>query len=162
MKTLILAHKEYINAMATVGRHFKPNFIIVVTPDTNRHGICYFKYLDSDSYASAEHIARINIREASRVYHTDNTGKQEWNLNSKDKKVLCNYLLDESKYRGVTNWQLLLYHWNNEHGFLERNYGKTYDSPINAFVDGFYDTEENVADPNYVASYLEMPDYTQL
>lgn len=152
---------EYIEAMATVGRHFKPNFIIVVTPDTNRQGICYFEYLDSESYQIAEHIARIDIRSVDRIYHKDTTGKQEWALSSKDKKALCEYLDSNSRYKGVTNWQLLLYHWNNEHGFLEADYGDKYDSPIAAFVDGFFDTS-NIDNATYVASDLVRPDYMQL
>lgn len=153
---------EYIEAMATVGRHFKPNFIIVVTPDTNRQGVCYFKYLDSESYDTAEHIARIDIRSADRIYHKDGTGKKEWNLSSKDKKALCKYLDSSSKEnRKVTNWKLLLYHWNNEHGLLEEDYSDDYDSRLDAFADGFFD-ELNEGDPAYVASDLIRPDYMQL
>lgn len=162
MKRYIHAATEEILAMATVGRHFKPNFTVVVTPDTSRQGVCYFKYLDSESYRTAESIAGVNIRKPERIYHKDATGKQEWQLSHKDKKALCKFLDSNSKYKGATNWDLVLYHWNNENGFLEEDYGDRYSSPVEAFVDGFFDSEDNVADPSYVPSYVVRPDYLLL
>lgn len=37
-----------------------------------------------------------------------------------------------------------------------------YKTRIEAFVNGYYNTEENLKDPSYVPSYLKMPDYTKL
>lgn len=164
MYRVIRANQE-IYGMATVGRHIKPNFMIAVTPDTNREGLCYFKYLNSDNYNKATSIARIDIRQPSRIYHKDGTGKQEWKLNHKDKKVLCDYLDEINRnYRkqGITNWQMLLYHWNNEHGFFIEEPPEDYETDVEAFVHGFYDTDHNLSDPNYTESDLKRPDYTLL
>lgn len=163
MKRIILG--ESIFGMATVGRHEKPNFLIAVNPDANRAGICYFKYYDSNEYSSAEHVTRLNFRKPEKVKHQNHDGKTEWQLNAKDRKDLCNYLdelSDEIRYVAVTNWQVALYHWNHEYGLINESYPDEYKSRIEAFISGFYDTDENVHNPSYVASTLERPDYRKV
>ena len=164
MKRLVTASLEYIEAMATIGSHVSPNFTIAVNPDSNRSGDCYFKYFDRESYSKAEHVARVNIRDTSRFYHKNSDGKKEWSLNAKDKKELVSYLQSESdEWVGVSNWESVLYHWNIESHTIDDPFPKDiYSSKIEAFLSGYYDTEENLQNPSYVASYLKMPNYRNL
>lgn len=155
---------EYIEAMTTIGSHTSPNFTIAVNPDSGRAGDCYFKYFNREVYSKATAVARINIREASRVYHTNSDGKTEWKLNSKVKKALVSYFNAEcDEWADATNWQSILYHWNIESHTIDKPFPKDkYRSKMEAFLDGYYDTDENLANPSYVASNLEIPDYTNL
>jgi len=158
---------EDIMCMATVAKHIKPNFSISVNPDAHREGTRYFKYRDSTDPRRPEHMCRINMRKPEKVYHRNSNGAKEWILNSKDKKWLCKFLDEVSKQQRspykITNWLLTLYHWNNEFGFLDDyDFPDQYSSKLEAFVNGWYDTEENLSNPSYVASNLERPDYMLL
>lgn len=154
---------EPIFSMATVGYDTKHNITIAVNPDGNRVGDCYFKYYDHASYHSARCVARIDFRKPRKIIHRNKDGKKDWKLNSDDLKILVWYLQQPSSdYSGLTNWQVALYHWNHEHHLLDKARPPKYDTTIKAFVDGFYDTEENLSDPSYLASTLKMPDYTEL
>ena len=55
----------------------------------------------------------------------------------------------------------LVDHWNNENDFLSSDTG-SYDNPVEAFVNGYYDTKDNLSNPSYVPSYTEMPNYMEL
>lgn len=163
MKRLI-SSTEYIEAMSTIGQHFKPNFMIAVNPADNRSGDCYFKYFNRESYSKADAVARIDMRSPKRFYHMNQDGKVEWDLSAKDKKELCKYLDAESDdWTGVTNWQSVLFNWNRECHLLSEPFPRDqYTSRIEAFLNGFYDTDDNLSNPSYVASYLSRPDYTKL
>lgn len=164
MKRLVYNSLEPIEAMATIGTHTSPNFCIAVNPDSSRSGDCYFKYFDRESYTKATHVARINIRGCGRFYHKNRDGKKEWNLSGQNKKDLIHYLKEEcDEWVGVTNWQSILYHWNIESHTIDSPFPKEkYSSKIEAFLDGFYDTDPNLSNPSYVASYLATPDYSNL
>ena len=152
---------EAIFGMATVGVHRKPDFMIAVNPGAHHKGLCYFKYYNSDSYMTATQVTRINLRAPAKVFHRNRDGKKEWNLNTADKNALYDYLLRQSdsfKSFSITNWQYVLYLWNNEYGLLNDPYPDEYGSRAEAFIDGYYD-EANADDPSYVASDLTMPDY---
>lgn len=163
MKRLI--RYDDIYGMATIGRHENPNFLVAVNPDTNRFGDCYFKYYDDKSFDSAKRVTRLSFTAPVKVKHRNRDGKQEWDLNTKDRKNLCNYLDEPSKdYRlsGLTNWVMALYHCDNECGLLSDDYPEEYSNKVDAFLHGFYDTEENITNPNYLVSTLSRPDYTQV
>lgn len=161
----VIKRSEDIFGMATIGRHIQPNFTVAVNPDGNRVGNCYFKYYNRENYNIATHVTRLNLRKPNKIIHKNRDGKKEWQLNSIDKKAICQYLDQTSRYGvqfGATNWDYTLYSWNNELGLLEAEFPEEYSSPFEAFVNGFYDTEDNMNNPSYVPSTLKRPDYTQI
>lgn len=164
MKRYIQRDYEYVEAMSTIGKHVKPNFTVAVNPDRGRKGDCYFKYYNSNDYHKAKKVARINLRIPSYIQHKNSDGKEDWILNSKAKSALVDYLNNESdQWLNVTNWQSCLYHWNREKGLLDDPFPRdTYYSQIEAFLSGYYDTEENLSNPSYMSSQSKMPDYNQL
>lgn len=166
MKKVIynIGEKDYflepIETMSTIGRNENPSFAVTVNPDSGRMGDCYFKYFNSADYRTADKLARISFTEPKKVIHKNTDGKQEWELNVKDKKILCKFLSSKSrKYKSlnITNWQSALYHWNYEYGFFTYDYPDDYGLEIEAYLDGFYD---NIEHPSYLKSTLRMPDYT--
>ena len=159
----VVRYRECVDAMSTIGRDVKNNFRVAVNPDRSRSGDCYFKYYDSQDYSSAKHVVRIDFRSPSVFVHRNRDGLKTWNLNADARKNLVNFLSAKStRYRNVTNWQLALYYWDYESGFLNDSYPDTYNSDIEAFVDGHYDTPDNLSNPSYVSSDLTMPDYTRI
>lgn len=156
----VLRENTYVTCMAKVGHSDSDNFSVAVNPDTNRSGECYLKYYNHKWYRSADKVVRVSLTESKYVFHKNFDGKTTWHLSSKDKEKLSNFLNSKLSF-GVTNWQLALYHWNNENDFLNSDTG-SYKNPIEAFVNGHYDTEENVSNPSYMPSYAEMPNYLEL
>ena len=158
-------NSEEIFGMATVGRHQNPNFLVSVNPDSNRAGICYFKYYNSDDYTKATHVTRLNFRIPEKVSHKNRDGKKEWELNSHDRDAICEYLDAPSKSNralNVTNWVVALYHWNDEIGLLEADYPEEYESKLHAFMNGFFDTDDNLKKLSYVSSKLVRPNYKEI
>ena len=159
----IVKSNESIFSMATVGRNEKPTLMIAVNPDTGRIGDCYFNYYNNAYYPKSTKVTRINIKKPEKILHKNYDGKEEWGLSSRDKRILCAFL--DAKSRDVpslTNWQMVLYHWNNEYGNISKQFPDKYQSRIDAFVQGFYDTEENLKNPSYVYSKLKRPDYNRI
>lgn len=153
---------EPIESMARVGVDTDSNMIYYVNPDLNRIGEPYFKVYNNTSHQKANKIARISFLTPKYIEHRDESGKQPWKLNSSDRKKVCNYLNKKSPFLGVTFFQYAMYNWNLEYGFLDHTLDEKYDSPLSAYKDGFFDTEENLSHSSYLASYLVIPDYTQL
>ena len=165
MKWLIRRDGEVILGMATIGSHIDPNFSVCVNPDAHRVGTCYFKYYNSESYTTADKVVRMNIRKPEVVIHRNRDGKKHWVLNSREKRAICDYLREPTRFdyrHKATNWEYLLYTWNIECQLLGDFPSDSYDTPFEAFVDGWYDTDENLSNPSYVASNLPIPDYTQI
>lgn len=161
----ILKSNESIFAMATIGRHTKPNFTIAVNPDIHRIGECYLKYYNSDSYEKATRVARISLLGPYTIIHKNKDDKKNWKLDHDDKNQLDKYLREKSRqagFLGATNWDMTLYHWNDEFGFLSEDYSKDYDSDIEAFLSGFYDTKENCRNRSYMPSYSIQPNYLEI
>lgn len=153
---------EDIFCMSTIGRHIKPNFTVAVNPDGNRRGVCYFKYYNSDLYQKATKVARINFRTSEKVHHRNDDGKEDWIISSKEKKVLCDFLDQPSKFGPGTNWEYALFSWNHEMGLLEEIFPEKYSTVFEAFLNGFFDTDENLKNPSFLKSDLIRPDYIQL
>lgn len=110
----------------------------------------YFKYLDSFSYHKADKVARISLKEPKYLEHTNQDGKKDWKLNSREKKELISLMNSLSTVRsGYTNWQVTLIQYNFDNFFI---------SPEET-INGTFDREEHpeAFDINY-----PMPDYTQL
>lgn len=152
---------EPIECMATIGKSVDDNFCVTVNPDQKRSGVCYLKYFNSSSYTSADKVIRVSLLEPRVIFHKNRDGKKTWRINSKDKKNLVEFLKRNSKdWVGTDNWHSVLYHWNNELGLIDDVVPEEFNSAIEAFVAGYFDTKENLSHPSYVPSYLEMPDYT--
>ena len=158
-----VSYGENIFTMTTVGRSQNPNFCVAVNPSTTRLGECYLKYYNKANYFKATKLARLNLRKPEKVYHRNNRESlEEWNLNSHDRKALCDFLDSVStKFKAVdvTYWQLVLFNWNNEWGFLESDFPDSFNSDVEAFIGGWFDTKENLANPSYMPSYSVRPDY---
>ena len=158
-----ISEKDYflepIITMSIVGRSEDLSFTVAVNPNFGRIGDCYFKYFNSANYRTADKLARISFTEPMKVRHR-NDDKQEWELDTKDKKILCEFLASKSqKYKqlNITNWQSALYHWNHEYRFFTHDYPDDSGLEIEAYFEGFFD---DIKHPSYLKSTLKMPDYT--
>ena len=141
--------EEHIEEMATVFRDKDSKQLCQVNPDRGRKGLEYFKLYNSDSYDTSNSIARISFREPKYINHKNSDGKENWILNSKQKKALVKALnLPSKKYKGYNNYQTAIIDFNNEKGL---------DIDL---------TEENLVDdlkyPDYLPIDLPMPDYMKL
>lgn len=146
---LIRSGSEPIYSMAQIGQNEKPSFCIWVNPDQGRNGNPYFKMFDAQRYTSAEKSIRIGLLEPKLIFHAD--GKKIWNVTKSDLKELDRFMSKKSrKYAGYTNWQATIYDWNYEYGYIQPSPEDMYDSDIDAFFDGFYDTKENLSKPSYI------------
>ena len=156
---------ESIFTMTTVGRNRDLDFSVAVNPSTTRIGECYLKYYNAESYRKATAVARLNLRKPEKVYHRNIDNLEEWELNAHDRRNLCRFLDSYStsfKATKVTYWQLVLYNWDNEWGFLEDDYPDVFSTHVEAFISGFYDIEENLQNPSYMSSTSQRPDYTKV
>lgn len=110
-----LLNEEVMYEMATVTYGNKQ--YISVNPDSSRgwYNEEYFKVYNSENYRAATGIARIKFRDASYTTHSNSDGKENWKLNSKDKKQLIKLLQSPSKkVKGITNWQYAILQFNLE------------------------------------------------
>ena len=153
---------EYdIFCMAKIGQSAKPAFCVCVNPDAGRVGEPYLKYYNSQNYNKADAVIRLGLKEPKFIYHKD--GKNQWEVTRKELKQLDEFMTKKSaKYRRYTNWEVTLYHWNYEYGFLDADYPDDYETDIDAFFDGYYDTEENLSEPSYLPSYQERIVYADM
>ena len=107
--------QEYVYAMANVFSDRNAEVGIQVNPDPLHVGLPYFKYYNSSSYSSATKIARISMTDPVYIIHRGNDGKQNWILNTGERKALYNSLhTNSSKYPGYTVWQAVILDYNNE------------------------------------------------
>lgn len=137
---------------------------MMVNPDPNRIGDAYFKLFNASNYRKSDKQSRIKFNSPEYVYHKDSTGKTEWKLISDEKELLLEFLNSSSAdNRNFNVWTLAKFHWNNEYGeFFSNDFPEKYNSRLEAFADGYFDTKENLAHPSYLSSKLEIPDYTKL
>ncbi len=153
--------QDDIFCMAKIGSSEKPSFCVWVNPDPGRVGDPYLKYYNAQNYTKAESVIRLGLKETKFIYHND--GKQSWKVTKKELKQLDDFLSKKSrKFVGVTNWQVTIYHWNYEYGLIDEDFPDKYASMIDAFVDGYFDTKENLSEPSYVPSNQKQPEYASL
>lgn len=105
-----------IQAMSTVFSDRNLGISIQINADENRRGLPYFKYYNSFQYSKATKIARISFKSADYVIHKNSDGKQNWFLNSKEKRLLMTALQLKPVYfsHGFTVWQKLIIQYNAE------------------------------------------------
>lgn len=141
--------EEYLEEMSTVFRDRESNQICQVNPDRSRRGLEYFKLYNSDSYDTADSIARISFREPKYIIHKNTDGRLNWVLNSKQKKALVKALnLPSKKYKGYNNYQTAILDFNNEKGL---DIDQTKENFVN-----------DLKYPDYLPIDLSMPDYMKL
>lgn len=144
--------EEFLDEMATVYKSREYGILVAVNPDSNRSGNPYFKFYNADNYNKATKIIRVLFKKADYVVHND--GKELWELNSKEKKLLIKVLNEPSQYYpDITTWQAAKFDWDRE--YLEEPLR------LDRYLKGEYD-EFYKDNPGYVSSYLEMPDYMNL
>ena len=158
MKRLLRADAA-VYSMASIGVNTKPTFAVQVHPDSGRSGDPYMKLYDNKGFSSEGNKTRVSLLKPKYVVHNN----EVWTLNSKYRKALVDFLRSPSKdFPRLTNWYAVKYYWNNECHLLsyETDTGKL--SRPQAYVSGYYDTDENISNPSYVPSYLEMPNYLEM
>lgn len=156
---LVRQYSEPVYSMAQIGRNENPEFCVWVNPDQGRTRDPYFKMYNAQRYTAATKSIRIGILEPKLIYHSD--GKQVWHVTKSDLKELDKFMSRKSrKYSGYTNWQATIYNWNYEYGFISPSPETLYDSDIDAFFDGYYDTRDNLSEPSYIPSNQTRIMYT--
>lgn len=151
MLKIFIEHED-LNEMATIFKNKEQNISVVVNPDSNRSGNPYFKFVNNSNFRNADKIIRILFNRPDYVIHHD--GKELWELNSKEKKLLIAVMNKESsKYRGYTNWQAAKFDWNYE--YFEEDWN------IDDYFAGKYDKDFEI-NPGFIVSTLKMPDYTKI
>ena len=139
-----------LDATATIYRDDRGRFSIAVNPDPNRIGDEYFKLYNNARKSAATKVARIMFKSAKYVHHTNYDGKDDWVLNSGERKYLVEALKKRAKhpYQEYTNWQKAILLFNDE---KDLDQDKTLENLL-----------PNPKYSNYLPFNLEMPDYTQL
>ncbi|MDE6539428.1 MAG: hypothetical protein K2K66_04495 [Ruminococcus sp.] len=102
---------EILTEFATVARDYNLNVLLAVNPDKNRNlkDMEYFKFYNDTRPDKAPKIARIKFRSPEYVIHHNNGGKENWFLNSKEKKMLIKLLNSPCKnHTGFTIQQFHL------------------------------------------------------
>jgi hypothetical protein len=168
MKKLLASAKSIprrteITSMATVGKSDgdKPHFMVQVNPDAKRIGNPYLKYYDANNYLKADRVIRLGLTDLKAFDHSSERGIKFWKVNKEDLRVLDAFLSEKSKdFPAYTYWQMALYHWNNEYGFISNT--DAYPTNIDAYMAGYYDTAENLNHKSYVPSTQEQQTYTNL
>lgn len=110
---------EILTEFATVQRDNKFNMCLAVNPDNKRNlkGMEYFKVYNHIDPTKATKIARIKFRECEYVIHHNNGRKENWKLNSKERKQLVQILTSPSKnFPEKSVWDELIRNFNNESG----------------------------------------------
>lgn len=148
-----------VYSMASIGVNTKPTFAVQVHPDSGRFGDPYMKLYDNKGFSSEGNRTRVSLVKPRYVIHKN----EVWNLNIKYRKALIDFLNSPSKdIPGLTNWDAVKYHWNNECHILSYDTDLGDLSRPQAYVQGLFDTKENISNPNYIPSYTEMPNYLEL
>lgn len=116
----------------------------------NTHENDYFKYLDSFSYIKADKVARISLKEPIYLEHSNEDGKKNWKLSSREKKELVKIMNKKSRvYAGCNNWQATLAQYNFDH----------YSIPPLDTIEGTFNKEEY---PDAFTIDTPMPNYLDL
>ena len=106
--------QECVYAMANVFSDRNEEVSIQVNPDPLHVGLAYFKYYNASSYVSATKVARISMHAPLYVFHNNSDGKQNWILNSKERKVLHNALKKRIPRLGLTVWENTILYYDRE------------------------------------------------
>lgn len=141
-----------LDEMAAVGRNQRDKLLIQVNPRESK-GAWYFKVYNSANEPNATHIARIRFDIPLYEVHSKayNMGKDNWWLNSREKKKLIAYLNTSSvDLPQFTNWQYAILAFNKELGL---DFPKT---QTNLLVNG------KLLYPNFLPFDLPMPNYALL
>ena len=145
---------EILTEFATVARDYNLNVSLAVNPDQNRNlkNTEYFKFYNDTRPDKAHKIARIKFRSPEYVIHHNNGGKENWFLNSKEKKILMQLLRQPCKNQpGFSIWQGLILDFNKE---TELDYEETKKNKQISRFDMPY--------PDYLPIDLKIPDYLNL
>lgn len=145
---------EILTGFATVARDYNLNVTLAVNPDKNRNlkYTEYFKLYNDTKPNIATKIARIKFRSPEYVIHHNNGGKENWFLNSKEKKMLIKLLNSPCEnHTGFIIWQALILNFNNETGL---DYPETKrNKQLSRFAMPY---------PDYLPIDLKIPDYSDL
>lgn len=127
MSDIILSQKEILalnhaglyepvelTAMSNVYYSRKDKITIQINPDKYRKGLPYFKVYNHYSYTIASKVARIYFYKPEYIIHRNSDGKENWILNSKERRVLMNCLQLKPIRSIYTVWQQLIIAFNNE------------------------------------------------
>lgn len=152
-----------IFCMSKVGSNDKPPFIVGVYESGDHIGIPYLKIYNSQKYSTATKVTRLSLIDGSRIVHKNTDGCEEWDdITNKTLKSLNDFLKKPSRqYRGYSNWQVMIYLWNYEIGIIAPAPEDRFNTDIEAFFAGYYDTEMNLGNSNYMPSNSEQPDFAK-
>jgi hypothetical protein len=114
------------------------------------HNNKYFKYLNGITYGKADKCARISMLRPEYVEHKDYDRKNNWILNSSERKELVTLMQEPNKkYPGCNNWQATIITYN------EDNFGIDFDETIN-------DSFDKELYPDAFSINTPMPNYKEL
>lgn len=145
-----------LDEMATVGWDERKGLLIQVNPSDCYIGGDYFKVFNATSEASASKVARINFANTLYTVHAKkwNRGKDNWWLNSREKKDLMAFLNAQNiNHPQYTNWQYAILEFNNGKGL-------TYQQTRNNVPgeDGKLPYPDFLQYREHPLNYLELPD----
>lgn len=169
----VIKNTDSVFAMSTIGSYLDKGKLVfrmsVHHGRTHRNG-CYFKIYDGSlsnkkrsAIKIATKIARINFKEPSYESHRDRL--PAWILSPDECKQLNEFLdsVSEESKVPMTNWEFAKYQWNRELGLLDDySYQEKYSDMQSAYIDGYFDTEENLSNHQYLSTTYCRPDYTKL
>lgn len=150
MKKILKPYQEffaiYEMAVAVIDRQTNTN-IWVENPATRNNK--YFKFGNNSSWNKATKLARISLLKPVYLYHTNTNGVKDWELTTKEKRMLVDLLMSSSKTESLTNWQKVLGTYNQDN----------YSLPIEDWISDNWDKEEY---PDAFTKDFPMPDYMLL
>lgn len=89
----------------------KENILISIDVDKNRSDGFrkdpYIKIYNTSSYKTASKIARVSLKTGEYIEHKNLNGKENWILNSKEKKKIGKILNDKSTSKKYNNLSVL-------------------------------------------------------
>jgi hypothetical protein len=153
--------EENVNEMATVGDDQNSNISVRVNPDVGRND-AYIKVYDDVSFTASSKVIRLAFKELKAFDHRD--GKEFWEIYQNKYKTQLKALVKflkakpKSKKWGSfdTNWDLAIFLWNNECGFLSH---KDYDENC---PEGCKPGSVLANNPQFVPFNTKMPPYLQM
>lgn len=143
-----IEESEILTQFTTVARDYNLNISLVINPDKNQNlnNTEYFKFYNNANPDKASKIARIKFRLPEYIIYHNNGGKENWFLDSEEKKILMEILRQPcEKYPEFSIWQGLISDFNWETG-LDRSETKK-----NSISDMLY--------PDFLPIDLKIPDY---
>lgn len=75
-----------------------------------------------------------------------------WNISHETAVLIDDFMSQKSGRNGkYTNWLILIFEWNYESDLIDMPPDE-YETAIDAFFDGYYDTPEKLVNPQYLSS----------